>query len=82
MWLKTPQTRYITLDIIGKPFAVLLEQMAKKNSSPLVIFNNKDTKYQKLKKLANFQGTQRPEAYYYVDNIEVFMIENPSTVIV
>ena len=32
----------------------------------------------KLKKLANFQGTQRPEAYYYVDNIEVFMIENPS----
>ena len=41
-------------------------------------YNNKDTKYQKLKKLANFQGTQRPEAYYYVDNVEVFMIENPS----
>ncbi len=41
-------------------------------------YNNKDTKYQKLKKLANFQGTQRPEAYYYLDNIEVFMIENPS----
>ena len=41
-------------------------------------YNNKDTKYEKLKKLANFQSTQRPEAYYYVDNIEVFMIENLS----
>ena len=41
-------------------------------------FNNKDTKYQKLKKLANFQGTQKPLAYYYIDQVEVFMIENPS----
>ena len=35
-------------------------------------FNNKDTKYQKLKKLANFQGTQKPLAYYYIDQVEVF----------
>ena len=31
-----------------------------------------------LKKLANFQGTQKPLAYYYIDQVEVFMIENPS----
>ncbi len=41
-------------------------------------FNNKDTKYEKLKKLENFPGTQIPSAYYYVDNIEVFLIENMS----
>jgi OmpA-OmpF porin, OOP family len=41
-------------------------------------FNNKDTKYEKLKKLENFPGTQIPSAYYYVDNIEVFLIENIS----
>ncbi len=41
-------------------------------------FNNKDTKYEKLKKLENFPGTQIPSAYYYIDNIEVFLIENIS----
>ncbi|MBM78002.1 MAG: hypothetical protein CL846_05930 [Crocinitomicaceae bacterium] len=41
-------------------------------------FNNKDTKFEKLKKLENFPGTQIPSAYYYVDNVEVFLIENIS----
>jgi outer membrane protein OmpA-like peptidoglycan-associated protein len=38
--------------------------------------NNKDTKWEKLKKLKNFQGTQIPKAYYYIDQVEVFIIEN------
>ena len=40
--------------------------------------NNKDTKFEKLKKLKNFQGTQIPKAYYYIDQVEVFIIEDPS----
>ncbi len=39
--------------------------------------NNKDTKYEKLKKKPDIKGTQMPKAYYYVDNIEVFVLENP-----
>jgi outer membrane protein OmpA-like peptidoglycan-associated protein len=38
--------------------------------------NNKDTKWEKLKKLKNFQGTQIPKAYYYIDQVEVFIIED------
>lgn len=38
--------------------------------------NNKDTKWEKLKKLKNFQGTQIPKAYYYIDQVEVFVIED------
>jgi outer membrane protein OmpA-like peptidoglycan-associated protein len=38
--------------------------------------NNKDTKFEKLKKLKNFQGTQIPKAYYYIDQVEVFIIED------
>ena len=41
-------------------------------------YNNKDTKYEKLKKLANFPGSQRAEAYYFIDQVEVFMIDNLS----
>ena len=40
--------------------------------------NNKDTKFEKLKKLKNFQGTQIPKAYYYIDQVEVFVIEDPA----
>ena len=40
--------------------------------------NNKDTKFEKLKKLKNFQGTQIPKAYYYIDQVEVFIIEDPA----
>lgn len=39
--------------------------------------NNKDTKYEKLKKKADIKGTQFPKAYYYVDQVEVFVLENP-----
>ena len=38
--------------------------------------NNKDTKFEKLKKLKDFQGTQIPKAYYYIDQVEVFIIED------
>lgn len=38
--------------------------------------NNKDTKFEKLKKLKNFQGTQIPKAYYYIDQVEFFIIED------
>lgn len=38
--------------------------------------NNMDTKFEKLKKLKNFQGTQIPKAYYYIDQVEVFIIED------
>ena len=39
-------------------------------------FNNKDTKYEKLKKIDGFAGTQEPIAYYYIDNVEVSLIED------
>jgi outer membrane protein OmpA-like peptidoglycan-associated protein len=39
-------------------------------------FNNKDTKYEKLKKIDGFPGTQEPIAYYYIDNVEVSLIED------
>jgi outer membrane protein OmpA-like peptidoglycan-associated protein len=41
-------------------------------------FNNKETEYEKLKKLANYPGTQIPTAYYYLDQVEVFIMEDPS----
>ena len=40
--------------------------------------NNKDTKFEKLKALANYKGTQVPTAYYYIDQVEVFILEDPS----
>lgn len=40
-------------------------------------YNNKDTKFEKLKKLDGFNGTQIPSAYYYIDQVEVFFLENP-----
>ncbi len=39
--------------------------------------NNKDTRYEKLKKKKDTPGTQIPKAYYYVDQVEVFILENP-----
>ncbi|MCB9188074.1 MAG: OmpA family protein [Flavobacteriales bacterium] len=41
-------------------------------------YNNKETQYEKLKKLENFNGTQIPTAYYYIDQIEVFIMEDPA----
>lgn len=41
-------------------------------------FNNKDTKYEKLKKLAGTTGSQLPVAYYYIDQVEVFIMDDPS----
>ncbi len=41
-------------------------------------YNNKDTKFQKLKKKADFKGTQIPTAYYYIDQVEVFIMDDPS----
>ncbi len=41
-------------------------------------YNNKETKYEKLKKLTNFRGTQIPTAYYYLDQVEVFIMEDPA----
>lgn len=40
--------------------------------------NNKDTKFEKLKALTNYRGTQVPKAYYYIDQVEVFILEDPS----
>ena len=39
-------------------------------------FNGKDTKAEKLKKLEGFPGLQFPEAYYYIDNIEVVLVDD------
>lgn len=39
--------------------------------------NNKDTKYEKLNKKSDIKGSQFPKAYYYVDQVEVFVLENP-----
>jgi outer membrane protein OmpA-like peptidoglycan-associated protein len=41
-------------------------------------YNNKDTKYEKLLKPIDFTGVQLAEAYYYVDKIEVRLIDDPS----
>ena len=67
------------LDIIGKRFVVPMLRMVKKWYITIGNFyNNKDIKYEKLKKLANFPGSQRAEAYYFIDQVEVFMIDNLS----
>jgi outer membrane protein OmpA-like peptidoglycan-associated protein len=39
-------------------------------------YNNKDVKVEKLGKLDGFTGSQSPSAYYYVDQVEVFLIED------
>lgn len=41
-------------------------------------FNNKETEYEKLKKMAGFNGTQIPTSYYYIDQVEVFIMEDPA----
>lgn len=41
-------------------------------------YNNKETEFEKLKKLADFPGTQIPTAYYYIDQVEVFIMEDPA----
>ncbi len=41
-------------------------------------YNNKDTKYEKLQKMKDFTGSQKPSAYYYIDQVEVFLIEDIS----
>jgi outer membrane protein OmpA-like peptidoglycan-associated protein len=41
-------------------------------------YNGKDTKAEKLKKVEGFPGVQFPEAYYYIDNVEVVMISDES----
>jgi OmpA-OmpF porin, OOP family len=40
-------------------------------------FNNKDTKFEKLKPATDFKGVQLPIAYYYIDNVQVFVMESP-----
>ena len=40
-------------------------------------FNNKDTKFEKLKLAGDTRGTQLPVAYYYIDNVQVFVMESP-----
>ena len=42
-------------------------------------YNNKDTKYEKLTKIDSFPGTQLAEAYYYVDKVEVKLVEDPNS---
>ena len=42
-------------------------------------FNNKDTDYEKLTKIDSFPGTQLAEAYYYVDKVEVKLVEDPNS---
>ncbi len=41
-------------------------------------FNNKETEYEKLKKMDGFNTSQVPKAYYYLDQVEVFIMEDPS----
>ena len=41
-------------------------------------YNNKDTKFEKLKKMPDFKGTQIPSAYYYIDQVEVFIMDDPA----
>lgn len=38
--------------------------------------DNRETKYEKLKKLKSEKGTQKPYAYYYVDNISIVKIDS------
>jgi len=40
--------------------------------------NNKETAYDKMKRLANYKGTQVATAYYYIDQVEVFVMEDPA----
>jgi len=40
-------------------------------------FNNKDTEYEKLTKSDDFPGVQSPNAYYYIDNVELVLVEDP-----
>ena len=42
-------------------------------------YNNKDTKYEKLLKPKDFTGVQIAEAYYYVDKVEVRLIDDPAS---
>ena len=42
-------------------------------------FNNKDTDYEKLTKIDSFPGTQLAEAYYYVDKVEIKLVEDPTS---
>ena len=39
-------------------------------------FNTKDTKWKKLKKPADFRGTQEAMAYYYIDQVELFVLDS------
>jgi outer membrane protein OmpA-like peptidoglycan-associated protein len=41
-------------------------------------YNNKETQLEKMKKKEDFPGTQVPKAYYYLDMVEVFIMEDPS----
>lgn len=42
-------------------------------------FNNKETQFEKLKKLESMGSAQQiPVAYYYIDQVEVFIMEDPS----
>jgi outer membrane protein OmpA-like peptidoglycan-associated protein len=41
-------------------------------------FNNKETDLEKLKPLANYKGSQIATAYYYIDQVEIFIMEDPS----
>jgi OmpA-OmpF porin, OOP family len=41
-------------------------------------YNNKETKLEKMKKKEDFPGTQVPKAYYYIDNIQLFIMESAS----
>ena len=38
--------------------------------------NNIDTKYDKMKKLEDVKGSQIGDAYYYIDNVQVFRIDS------
>ena len=42
-------------------------------------YNNKDTKYEKLLKPKDLNGVQIAEAYYYIDKVEVRLIEDPAS---
>ncbi len=41
-------------------------------------YNNKETKLEKMKKKEDFPGTQVPKAYYYIDEVELFIMEDAS----
>ncbi|MFP5471193.1 MAG: OmpA family protein [Bacteroidia bacterium] len=53
--------------------------MAKGKEDKIVIGNfknNIETKYDKMKKLEDVKGTQIADAYYYIDNVQVFRIDS------